>query len=146
MTMTKCVSQQNPFYGRKKNKVAERPTFLGGAWRGATWDFTFMFWIITNDCACLIILSVPEYLINKFNYGVLQQLPATSGHIKSKQQTFTLTQLFLNQVNKRINHSQLCKVFPSDYFPWCANFELRHDDVIFNGFTPNFVFGIGPLF
>ena len=60
-------------------------------WRGATRDFTFMFWIIANDCACLIILSVPEYLINKLNYGVLHQLPATSGRIKSKQQTLTLS-------------------------------------------------------
>ena len=49
-----------------------------------------MFWIIANDCACLIILSVPEYFKNKLNYGALHQLPATSGQIKSKQQTFTL--------------------------------------------------------
>ena len=59
-------------------------------WRGATRDFTFMFWIIANDCACLIILSVPEYIINKLKYGILHQLPAISGHIESKQQTFTL--------------------------------------------------------
>ena len=59
-------------------------------WRGASRDFTFIFWIIANNCACLIVFSVPKYLINKLNYGVLHQLPATSGHIKSKQQTFTL--------------------------------------------------------
>ena len=29
-------------------------------------------------------LFIPECLINKLNYGVLYQLPATSGHIKSK--------------------------------------------------------------
>ena len=39
-------------------------------------------------------LSILECLINKLNYGVLDQLPATSGHIKSKQQTFTLIQIF----------------------------------------------------
>ena len=49
-----------------------------------------MFWIIANDCAFLMILSVRECNINKLYYGVLHQLPATSGHIKSKQQTFTL--------------------------------------------------------
>ena len=57
-----------------------------------------MFWIIANDCACLIILSVPEYFINKLNYGALHQLPATSGHIKSKQQTFTLIVPILAQL------------------------------------------------
>ena len=35
-------------------------------------------------------LSARECLINKLNYGVLRQFPTTSGHIKSKQQTFTL--------------------------------------------------------
>ena len=44
-------------------------------WRGATWDFTFMLWIIANEW---IILSVPEYLINELIYGVLHQLPAIS--------------------------------------------------------------------
>ena len=28
--------------------------------RSATRDFTFMFWIIANDCACLTILSIPR--------------------------------------------------------------------------------------
>ena len=35
-------------------------------------------------------LPILECLVNKLNYGILDQLPATSGHIKSKQQTFTL--------------------------------------------------------
>ena len=34
-----------------------------------------------------------DCLVNKMNYGILHQLPATSGHIKSKQQTFTLNNL-----------------------------------------------------
>ena len=58
--------------------------------RGATRDFIFMFMIIANDCACLMIYLFLECLVNKLNYGILHKLPATSGHIKSKQQTFTL--------------------------------------------------------
>ena len=38
----------------------------------------------------------------KLNYGVSNQLPATSGHNKSKQQTFTLM---------RENIKQLCKKY-----------------------------------
>ena len=34
-------------------------------------------------------LWIRECLINKLNYGVLHQLPATAGHINFKQQTFT---------------------------------------------------------
>ena len=49
-----------------------------------------MFWIIANDCACLMIYLFQDCLENKLNYGILHQLPATSGHIKSKQQTFIL--------------------------------------------------------
>ena len=59
-------------------------------WRSATRDIIFMFWIIANDCACLMIYLFRDCLVNKLNYGILHQLPATSGHIKSKQQTFTL--------------------------------------------------------
>ena len=35
-------------------------------------------------------LPILECLISKLNCGVFDQLPATSGHVKSKQQTFTL--------------------------------------------------------
>ena len=49
-----------------------------------------MFWIIANHCAYPMIYSSQNALINKLNYGILHQLPGTSGHIKSKQQTFTL--------------------------------------------------------
>ena len=59
-------------------------------WRSATRVFIFMFWIITNDCTCLMMNLFRECLVNKLNYGILHQLPANSGHIKSKQQTFTL--------------------------------------------------------
>ena len=68
------------------------PLSLHLKWRSATRDFIFMFWIIANDCACLMNYLFWESLVNKLNYGVglLHQLPATSGHIKFKQQTFTL--------------------------------------------------------
>ena len=35
-------------------------------------------------------LSIPDCIINKWNYGVSHQLLATSGHSKSKQQSFSL--------------------------------------------------------
>ena len=47
-------------------------------WRSATRDFILMFWIIANDCACLMIYLFPECLVNKLNYGILHQLPAIS--------------------------------------------------------------------
>ena len=49
-----------------------------------------MFWISANDCVFLMIYLLRECLVNKLNYGILQQLPATSGHIKSKQHKFNL--------------------------------------------------------
>ena len=52
-------------------------------WRSATRDFIFMFWIIANDCACLMIYLFQECLVNTLNYGILHELLATSGHIKS---------------------------------------------------------------
>ena len=41
-----------------------------------------------------------ESLVNKMNYGILHQLPATSDHINSKQQTSTLSKVLcpLNQL------------------------------------------------
>ena len=72
----------------KRHAKTDNPTDL--KWRSATRDFIFMFWIIANDCACLMIYLYRDCLVNKLNYGILHQLPATSGYIKSKQQTFTL--------------------------------------------------------
>ena len=46
--------------------------------RSATWDFIFMFWIIANDCACLMNYLFRECLVNKLNYGILHQLPTIS--------------------------------------------------------------------
>ena len=46
--------------------------------RSDTRDFIFMFWIIANECACLMIYLFWEYLVNKLNYGILHQLPAIS--------------------------------------------------------------------
>ena len=39
-------------------------------WRSTTRDFIFMFWIIANDCACLMIYIFRECLVNKLNYGI----------------------------------------------------------------------------
>ena len=76
----------NIFYGDEISWIAS----IVLKWRGATRDLTFMFWIIADDCACGKDLSVPGCIINKMNYGVSRQLPATSGHIKSKQDSFPL--------------------------------------------------------
>ena len=60
-----------------------------------------MFWIIDNDCTWLMIYLSENASETNWT-GVLHQLPATSGHFKSKQQTFTL----ISQWN------QQCFLFP----------------------------------
>ena len=81
------------FNALKRNKSKGYETI-----KVTTRDFIFMFWIFANNCAFLLIYLFRECLVNKLNYGILHQLPATSGHIKSKQQTFTLifTQRFFS--------------------------------------------------
>ena len=39
-------------------------------------------------------LFIPGCIINKLNYGVSHQFPATSGHIKSKQHSFPLMEAY----------------------------------------------------
>ena len=55
---------------------------------GATQDLTFMFWIIANDCACVMIFFIQQCLIHK--QIELWGITSTSSHIKSKQYTFPL--------------------------------------------------------
>ena len=56
-------------------------------------------------------LCIPGCIINKFNYGVSNQLPAISGHIKSKQHSFTLN---LKSPDEKIWFTvalMFCKIF-----------------------------------
>ena len=53
-------------------------------------------------------LCIPGCIINKLNYGVSHQLPATSGHIKSKQHSFTLTWIPINSTGCRGGPSPCC--------------------------------------
>ena len=51
------------------------------------------------------------------NCGVLNQLPATSGHIKSKQQSFTLT--FVSKQTSDKNEFLIFKYLPNyTHLPW----------------------------
>ena len=76
-----------------------------------------MFWIIANDLPD--DLCIRQCLITELNHGILHQLPATSGHIKSKQQTFTLIRSQFPEKEKHIhelnNSTSFSQIFETKF-------------------------------
>ena len=69
-------------------------------WRGATRDFTFMFWIIANDCACLMIY--PRMSRKQIE---LWGIKSTSGNFRPYQ--IQTANIHFN-VDPKIQRSSLC--------------------------------------
>ena len=75
-------------------------------WRGATRDFSFMFWIIANDCACLMILCIPRLPRKQIE---LWGIKSTSGNFRPYQiQTANIH--FKNKIIIDPQHFKRCNV------------------------------------